>query len=256
MLGVLVKGKSNVCQTVKNFFTMHQNKFQTNIQEYFNTILDVFFLKNGIVHQSSCSQTPQQNEVVERKNRHLLKVARALLFSNKVPNYLWDEFVLTAPYVINRMPSEILNFQTPINIFKEYFPSTCVLTEDSSSRGDINEDSFQIEDMSFLNNLSLHVPQNFETFTSAPTENGHDSLSDSTHVMSKELCDFEPTFSLVENNKYPENDDNDDLIEMPQNNESLQENKFELGNKTWKGKVCEKAPQRKGRVHISTLSGI
>jgi len=55
--------------------------------------------------------------------------------------------------------------------------------------------------------------------------------------MSKEPCESEPTFSLVENNENPGNNDNDDLIEMPQNNESLQQNKFELGNRTWKGKV-------------------
>jgi len=76
------------------------------------------------VHQSSCPNTPQQNGVAERKNRHLLGVARALLFSSKVPNYLWGEAVLTAAYLINRMPFQVLNFQTPINTFKECFPST------------------------------------------------------------------------------------------------------------------------------------
>ena len=76
----LLKGKSDVCQIVKNFFSMMQNQFQTNIQvfrsdngkEYFNTIVDDFFLKNGIVHQSSCPNTPQLNGVAEMKNRHLL----------------------------------------------------------------------------------------------------------------------------------------------------------------------------------------
>jgi hypothetical protein len=92
----LLKGKSDVCQAVKDFFKMVQNQFQTNIQvfrsdngkEYFNTMLSDFFRENGIVHQSSCTNTPQQNGVAERKNRHLLEVARALLFSTKVPNYL------------------------------------------------------------------------------------------------------------------------------------------------------------------------
>jgi hypothetical protein len=137
MLGVLVKGKSDVCQAVKDFIAMVQNQFQTNIQvfrsdngkEYFNTILDDFFLKNGIVHQSSCPNTPQQNGVAERKNRHLLEVARALLFSSKVPNYLWGDAVLTAAYLINRMPSKVLNFQTPINTFKECLPSTRFSTD-------------------------------------------------------------------------------------------------------------------------------
>jgi len=68
-------------------------------------------------------------ELPKEKNRHLLEVARALLFSSKVPYYLWGEAVLTAAYLINRMPSKVLNFQTSINTFKECFPSTRVSTD-------------------------------------------------------------------------------------------------------------------------------
>ncbi|KAK2985083.1 hypothetical protein RJ640_022961 [Escallonia rubra] len=41
--------------------------------------------QHGILHQSSCVDTPAQNGVAERKNRHLLGTARALLFQMKVP---------------------------------------------------------------------------------------------------------------------------------------------------------------------------
>ena len=44
----------------------------------------------------------------------------------------------------------------------------------------------------------------------------------------------------MENNENLKNDDSDDLVEMPQNNESLKDNIFELGNKIWKGKVFVK----------------
>jgi len=299
----LLKGKSDVCQAVKDFITMVQNQFQTNIKvfrgdngkEYFNTILDDFFLQNGILHQCSCPNTPQQNGVAERKNRHLLEVARALLFSSKVPNYLWGEAVLTAAYLINRMSSKVLNFQTGVStgltlkifgctafvhehknvgklepraikcVFVGYSPTQkgykcfdpknkkMFVTMDVTffenkpffhdthlQGGDIKEDSFQTEDMSFSNNLSLPISQSSKTYTSAPIENRHDSLSDPTPVMSKELGESEPTFSHVENNENLEAIDNDDLIEMPQNNESLKENRFELGNEIWKGKVFVK----------------
>jgi len=52
-------------------------------------------MENGIVHQSTCVNSPQQNGIAERKNRHLLEVARALLYSTKVSKYLWGEAVLT-----------------------------------------------------------------------------------------------------------------------------------------------------------------
>ena len=47
-----------------------------------------FFQEKGIVHQSTCRDTPQQNGIAERKNRHLLEVARALIFHVNVPKYL------------------------------------------------------------------------------------------------------------------------------------------------------------------------
>ena len=51
-------------------------------------------------------------------------MARALLFTNHVPKYLWDEAILNATYLINRMPSKILHFQTPINVFYKNFPTS------------------------------------------------------------------------------------------------------------------------------------
>ena len=75
---------------------MVQTQCQANIQvfrsdngnDYFNTVLGKYFLVNGIVHQSSCNDTPQQNEVAERKNKNLIEMARSLIFSTKIPKYL------------------------------------------------------------------------------------------------------------------------------------------------------------------------
>ena len=44
-----------------------------------------FFASTGIVHQTSCVYTPQQNGIVERKHRYLLEVSRALMFQSSLP---------------------------------------------------------------------------------------------------------------------------------------------------------------------------
>jgi hypothetical protein len=52
-----------------------------------------------------CVNTPQKNEISERKNRHLLEVTRAIIFQNNVLNIYWSDAVLMATYLINRLPS-------------------------------------------------------------------------------------------------------------------------------------------------------
>ncbi|TYJ97057.1 Beta-galactosidase [Cucumis melo var. makuwa] len=95
-----------------------------NGREFQNHNLSEFLASKGIVHQNSCAYTPQQNGVAERKNRHLLEVARSLMLSTSLPSYLWGDAILTAAHLINRMPSRILHLQTPLECLKESYPST------------------------------------------------------------------------------------------------------------------------------------
>ena len=69
--------------------------------------------QHGILHQSSYVHTPQQNGVAERKNRHLVEIARTLLLHSNVPFRFWGDAVLIACYLINRMPSSVLHDQIP-----------------------------------------------------------------------------------------------------------------------------------------------
>jgi histone deacetylase 1/2 len=63
----------------------------------------------------SCPHTSQQNGIAERKHRHLVKTGLALLAHSSVPLRFWDEAFLTACYLINRMPTPVLDRDTPIH---------------------------------------------------------------------------------------------------------------------------------------------
>ena len=56
-----------------------------NEREYVNHDMSKFFSENGVVHEFTCVDIPQQNGIAKRKNRHLLEVTRALLFQMYVP---------------------------------------------------------------------------------------------------------------------------------------------------------------------------
>jgi hypothetical protein len=65
--------------------------------------------------------------VAERKNRHILETARALLFGAQVPSRHWDDSVTTAVYLLNRMPSKTLDFKTPLQVLSRHVTLPSIL---------------------------------------------------------------------------------------------------------------------------------
>ena len=86
--------------------------------------MENYLISNGIIHQTSCVNTPQQNGVAERKNRDLLEKTRAIMFQMNVPKKFWSYGILTATYIINRLPSQVLDFQCPLEILQGKIPNT------------------------------------------------------------------------------------------------------------------------------------
>ena len=73
-----------------------------NGTEFKNSVLNDFCTEKGISRQFSAPRTPQQNGVVERKNRTLIEAARTMLSESRLPMYLWAKAVNTACYTQNR----------------------------------------------------------------------------------------------------------------------------------------------------------
>ena len=88
----LLKQESEVVKILKNFVVFVQTQFETTIKiiksnngtEFF---LTNFFVNKGIVHQISCVNTPQQNNIVERKYDHLLNIT-ALIYQKFIGHIL------------------------------------------------------------------------------------------------------------------------------------------------------------------------
>ena len=124
----LMKSKSAASSLIQSFFQMVLNQFKVSIKVIRSDngpefALSTFYASKGVLHQLSCVETPQQNDVVERKHQHLLNVARALRFHANLPLKFWGDCVLTATYLINRLPSPLLGNLTPYQKLLGHAPS-------------------------------------------------------------------------------------------------------------------------------------
>ncbi|GJR42273.1 retrovirus-related pol polyprotein from transposon TNT 1-94 [Tanacetum coccineum] len=64
-----------------------------NGTKFKNQVLQEYFKSVGISHQASSVRTPQQNRVVERRNRTLVEAARKMLIFSRAPLFLWAEAI-------------------------------------------------------------------------------------------------------------------------------------------------------------------
>jgi histone deacetylase 1/2 len=63
----------------------------------------------------SCPHAHQQNGAAERKHRHIVEVGLALLAHASMPLKFWDQAFLTTTYLINILPSKVIDFEIPSN---------------------------------------------------------------------------------------------------------------------------------------------
>lgn len=120
----LLKNKSDVSIAFKSFYAMICTQFNTKLQvlrsdnggEYLSRDLSSFFYESSIVHQTTCPGTPEQNGVAEQKNRHILEVVCAIIFTMNVPKTFWSEAIQTVVYLMNRMPSPVLSLKSLLEV--------------------------------------------------------------------------------------------------------------------------------------------
>ncbi|GJT13986.1 retrovirus-related pol polyprotein from transposon TNT 1-94 [Tanacetum coccineum] len=115
-----------------------------NGTEFVNKDLTDYYESVGITHEKTVPRTPQQNGVVERRNRTLVEAARTMLIFSKAPLFLWAEAVATACYTQNRSLIHTLHDKTPYELVHDkkpdlsflcVFGALCYPTNDSEDLG-------------------------------------------------------------------------------------------------------------------------
>ncbi|KAF5794275.1 putative RNA-directed DNA polymerase [Helianthus annuus] len=91
--------------------------------EFTSKVFNEFCKQEGIRRQITAPYTPQQNGVVERRNRTILGTTRSLLKTMNVPDFLWGEAVQHAVYLLNRMATKGVVSMTPYEALKNKRPS-------------------------------------------------------------------------------------------------------------------------------------
>lgn len=118
----LLKRKSDVADVFKQFKVMAENQFSTKLKLFQSDWGEgeenskhylLFFKECGIVHIVSCPHTPQLNGLAERKHRHIVETSLALLSQDSLPHKFWDDAFITAVYLINLMPTKVINNFSP-----------------------------------------------------------------------------------------------------------------------------------------------
>ncbi|GKA48178.1 retrovirus-related pol polyprotein from transposon TNT 1-94 [Tanacetum coccineum] len=97
-----------------------------NGTEFINKDLTDYYESIGITHEKTVLRTPQQNGVVERRNRTLVEAARTMLIFFKAPLFLWAEAVATASLCYPTNDSEDLSklkAKADIGFFVGYTPN-------------------------------------------------------------------------------------------------------------------------------------
>ena len=136
--------KDEAANYIKDFIVQVERQFELQVKtlrsdngtEFRNENLDSFCINKGIMRQFSIPRTPQQNGVVERKNKTLIEAARSMLADSGLPLTFWAEAVNTACYIQNRVlvnkrhaktSYEILHGFKPLISFFRSFGCVCFI---------------------------------------------------------------------------------------------------------------------------------
>nr|GEU51420.1 hypothetical protein [Tanacetum cinerariifolium] len=145
----IINGKKYILVIVDDYsrytwtLFLHSKDETTKVgTEFLNKTLNAFFKEEGIEHQTSTARTPEQNGVVERRNRTLVEATRTMLSASKLPLFFWAEAIAIECYTKNRSiiipthdktPYHIINDRKPSIKHLHIFGCICYITRDGEN---------------------------------------------------------------------------------------------------------------------------
>nr|KYP59259.1 Retrovirus-related Pol polyprotein from transposon TNT 1-94 [Cajanus cajan] len=212
---MFLANKSEAFNAFKKFAKLVQNEKNTNITsirsdhggEFQNILFQKFCEEHGINHNFSAPRTPQQNGVVEMKNRSLEELARTMLNETKLPKYFWADAINAACHVLNkvlirpilkRTPYEIYNGRKPnISYFRVFGCKCFVLNNGKEQLGKFDAKANEAIFLGYSTNSKAYRVYNKRTII----------VEESVHVVSDETNKQET--------KQTEIEDITDLFDQP-----------------------------------------
>ncbi|GKB36675.1 retrovirus-related pol polyprotein from transposon TNT 1-94 [Tanacetum coccineum] len=174
--------KSSTSASGSQFLKMIQVRLKVPVRrirtdngtKFVNQTLHEYYEKVGISHETSVACSPQQNGVVERRNRTLIKAAHTMLIYAKALLFLWAEAVATASPEVIAPIDEVV---APVPAVSTGSPSSTIVDQDAPSPSnsqttpetqspilpnDVEEDNHDL-DVAHMNNdpfFGITIPEN------------------------------------------------------------------------------------------------
>jgi transposase InsO family protein len=122
----VLKTKDQACEVFVKFKAESENQHGFQIKtvrsdrggEFLSMAFRDVCEKAGIKRQFTAPYSPQQNGVVERRNRTVMEMARSIMNSMSVPARFWGEAVRHSVYLLNCLPTKVMGNCTPYEAWK------------------------------------------------------------------------------------------------------------------------------------------